>query len=220
MPVPIVHRGVWRDNRAFGVLYSFMHDPCWSETDVLWTGKEWVLAHDSKTYEARGPFVDTLSELIGYIRRLGSIDQSPSRRYLHLDIKWEEVYNASHSRQNAMFRLAEITATVERSCLWYQFADLELYRLATRHPLLQTSRLGFLVESSLMDINTEILSADFLMLPLDHFSPDKVRRLHGRKSDNQVRLLGYTCPSLKAWHAYNYLYSGCLDGLVVDTLPM
>ena len=221
-PRAILHRGAWHNNRAFGVLHAFLHPPYWSETDVLWNGREWVLAHDSWVYGRAYGGTDTLAELVGYVQRLRLSEPSECHRYLLIDVKWEEVYHSTHARAAAPSRLADVTSGIRAGCLWYQFSDLGMYRLATRHPVLQTARLGLLVESALLHAGAEVLSADFIMLPLDRFSPTAVRALRhgtgrkgGRDDGGQGVVLGYTCPSLREWHAYSFLYDGCLDGLVV-----
>lgn len=202
----ITHRGFHHDNKAMGVLYSLLRPLLagampWSETDLIWTGKKWVLCHDHATLDeirVTDPFPILVDGLVRLRHR---------RWRLILDVKWDEIHNRHHSLTEAVENLTRHTTPLESCEIFLQASSIPVFR-ALSHRL--SFSVGLLVSGGFTDVDA-LPRADFYNVDLHAIHEDDVRFLHDRAPE--ALLIGFTCHKVDDLPRYSHLYD-LLDGIV------
>jgi hypothetical protein len=201
----ITHRGFFHDNKAMGVLYSLVHPLLsgalpWSETDLLWTGKNWVLCHDHEALR-KNRIVDPLSVLVDGLVRLRH------RRWrLILDVKWDNIHNRQDCLSDAVHDLKRIIEPLEGCDILLQASDTPVFRALSRDLSFAT---GLLLSGGFLDVSV-LPVAGFYTIDLHSIHEQDVRFIRDRAG---ALLVGFTCHKVDDLPRYSHLFH-LLDGIV------
>lgn len=170
------------------------------EFDVYWTGRSWVLAHDSSKLEC----AEDLSVVIALVEpRLRRTDSCPR---LLIDIKWDKPID--DDLVAAMDALTTALNSLSPSSFMLQFPSIRIF-----HSLRGGGKYirGLLVPSPVM-VDWTLLPDDarFVMLDMDNFTLDDIDEVREIRPD--IKVFVYTCKGVS-----RYLYfRQAVDAVVCD----
>lgn len=204
----ISHRGINHDNSFMSIYNSLLfkfhykQEINWSETDLLWNGKQWIICHDFLQFNDKSLIANILFK---YLEKIKATNWK-----LILDIKWDYIYNYNHSEIEALDSLANLLENVNPNFIWLQFSNVFHINFALKNKILYKFNIGLLMDK-IYDISLKI---QFVDLDLNKIMKDEI--IYFKQQNSHLKIIGFTCKKIKHLKYYTHLF-GILDGLVMDT---
>jgi len=207
----IAHKGYDCNNsfisiyKSLSLPFYFKQDVCWGETDLLWTGTQWILCHDFNEKDKKENY-ETAHFLFKNLQYL-------SKNWkLILDIKWDAIFNYHHDFVYALNHLSYILPKYYGN-ICVQFSYASHVQSAINHPVLSLYKIGYLMEDFSSDKYHFFSNIHFLMINIHKISQEEILMI--KKNYPDLWLIGFTCFSKSNLKYYKHLFT-ILNGLVCE----